>query len=153
MHACCQLEVTRHDRETSLIVRDLPSSGNAKVQIGETVLADLTYSGTARYAEITAVQTLSVMHYLVTEVVLALVKSFSYREPYLKPIRERHCQISIVSNHMTSLRLRRNAGTSRSSCSKFAARFVRTPVRIESSETASLACSSVDAIAVPGSSI
>src|SRR5579862_9921117 len=76
MHACCQLEVTRHGRETSLIVRDLPSSGNAKVQISENVLSDLTYSRTAIYAEITPVQTLLVTDYHVTGKVLAMCKPF-----------------------------------------------------------------------------
>jgi hypothetical protein len=54
-------------RETALIVRYLPTSGNAKLSIGKSRVSDLRYSTTARYAEITPVRVLLVTHYLVTE--------------------------------------------------------------------------------------
>src|SRR5579863_9144333 len=101
MHACCQLEVTRHDRETSLIVRDLPSSGNAKVQIVGNVLSDLTYSRTATYAEITPVQTLLVTDYHVTGKVLAMCKPFPIANSV--PLR-RKAQLSDFPSRFTSRR-------------------------------------------------
>src|SRR6266496_974962 len=98
--------------------------------------------------EITAVQSLSVTRLPVTEKALPDVQSFAYAFQTRRP-GEHHldflrASVVIVTLYITSLRLRRNAGTSRSSCSKLPVRLVSTPPRIESSEmtsaTRSAAC-------------
>src|SRR5579871_2147956 len=78
MHARCQRVVTLTYRGTSLIVRDLSSSGNAKFLIGKNRISDVTYSETATYAEITRGQTPSVTCYQVTGKVLGRVQRFAY---------------------------------------------------------------------------
>lgn len=77
MHACCQLAVTRDYRGTSLILRDLPSCGNAKVPIRKSGVSDLKYSRTATYAEITAGRTLSVTGLRITKKTCPFVQRFS----------------------------------------------------------------------------
>ena len=121
MHADCQLPVTRQFTPTLLIVRELGQRGNGKLWIAKNIIFDLTRYGTRTYVRITSGQVPSVTRYPVTGKVLAHVKVFSYGKALAVICRWSRVDVPQHQfGYMTSLRLRRNAGTSRSSCSKFA---------------------------------
>ena len=129
-HESCQREVTPLILSTVLIVRNLSCHGNEKNGASKNIKVSLTHSETVTYPPITCGQTPSVMYYLITLSTVSFVKNFSHTPYALRfvfppvtkdghSIRHRVSILCLRRSYITSLRLRRNAGTSRSSCSKF----------------------------------
>src|SRR5579862_4858299 len=123
MHDSCQRVVIPLNFSTVLIIRGLPRQSNEKLYRLSRINFPSTHFETGTYTKITSGQSPSVMYYLITPAIKPFVKNFSYRLLSLPESTQNSCLASgfdsLVTPYITSLRLRRNAGTSRSSCSKF----------------------------------
>jgi hypothetical protein len=135
--------VTRPERATSLIIRDLIQFWQRK-----------SFDRLKRNFRFNPFQTNHIRGYYVgpdpfrnalpvTAKIRACARLFPQRGGLSHPmLPSLGCILPSAANlptHITSLRLRRNAGTSRSSCSKFPGMLVSTLLRMLSSETTSAA--------------